>query len=366
MPVDAILHFDERCLGVGGCRSRSRDRDRKRSETPPRRKPRKKSNWDAPPDAATAAAEGTEINNPQLTFKARRIYVGNLPNADPPLTDVSLREFFDQAMLAAGLTNGEGSCVSDVWISAEKQFAFVEVRSIAEAANAMQLDGITLFGTPLRINRPHDYVPPGALSDPAMMHAGPGGIPGGATNLTQLMQLTKKSRRLHVGNLPIQVPLSPNQLRTFVAGVMQQMCLTVKVPRHPAAPPPRCPAPHAGRLCCARRGVSAADSARGPRSLGTLSSTRLSRRTGSLGSWSCAASRRRPTRSPSQGWSSWGGPSALGAPQTTWCQPRTRSGSAWARASSACRATRASSWGCSARRRWRPARPSPTCPKQRA
>ncbi|KAJ1480731.1 hypothetical protein T484DRAFT_1809665 [Baffinella frigidus] len=146
------------------------------------------------------------------------------------MTDVSLREFFDQAMLAAGLAQGDGSCVSDVWISAEKQFAFVEVRSIAEANNAMQLDGITLYGTPLRINRPHDYVPPGALTDPAIAAAqGMGGVPpGGATNLPQLMQITKKSRRVHVGNLPISVPLTPQQLRTFVAGVMQQMFLTVK------------------------------------------------------------------------------------------------------------------------------------------
>ena len=37
----------------------------------------KKSNWDAPPDAAMAAIEPT-ANNPQLTFKARRIYVGRI------------------------------------------------------------------------------------------------------------------------------------------------------------------------------------------------------------------------------------------------------------------------------------------------
>ena len=54
----------------------------------------KKSNWDAPPDAALAAIEPT-ANNPQLTFKARRIYVGNLPTT-PPIDDKQLREFFDQ------------------------------------------------------------------------------------------------------------------------------------------------------------------------------------------------------------------------------------------------------------------------------
>ena len=108
-----------------------------------------------------AAIEPT-ANNPQLTFKARRIYVGNLP-ADPPIDDKQLREFFDQAMRQAGLldpSNSDGCCVSDVWISAEKQFAFVEVRTVTDANNAMQLDGITLYGQALRVNRPSDYVPP--------------------------------------------------------------------------------------------------------------------------------------------------------------------------------------------------------------
>eukprot|EP00961_Rhodomonas_salina_P195963 2645228-Rhodomonas_salina.1 len=62
-------------------------------------------------------------------------------------------------MHQAGLTQSTGCCVSDVWISSEKHFAFVEVRTVTEANNAMSLDGITFYGTPLRVNRPHDYVP---------------------------------------------------------------------------------------------------------------------------------------------------------------------------------------------------------------
>ena len=207
----------------------------------------KKSNWDAPPDAAMAAIEPT-ANNPQLTFKARRIYVGNLP-ADPPIDDKQLREFFDQAMRQAGLldpSNSDGCCVSDVWISAEKQFAFVEVRTVTDANNAMQLDGITLYGQALRVNRPSDYVPPptagpGAPGMPApgmpgapmggMMPMGMGMIPGmmPPVNLkADLMQRTKKCRRVHIGNLPINVGLTPDALKQFINTVMQQMFLTVK------------------------------------------------------------------------------------------------------------------------------------------
>mmetsp|Transcript_9676 Transcript_9676/g.22337 ORF Transcript_9676/g.22337 Transcript_9676/m.22337 type:complete len:583 (+) Transcript_9676:120-1868(+) len=220
-------------------RSRSRSRDRKdRSETPPRRERKKKSsNWDAPPDPATAAIEPT-ANNPQLTFKARRIYVGNLPQ-QPQVDDVALREFFDQAMQQAGLTSGGGSCVSDVWISGEKQFAFVEVRTVQEANNAMQLDGITLYGQPLRINRPHDYVPPNMIgtsfgfsqANPTLLNlagAAAGAAPGVLSNMSNLMQMTKKCRRVHIGNLPMNIGLTPGQLKTFVSGIMQQLCLIVK------------------------------------------------------------------------------------------------------------------------------------------
>ena len=116
-----------------------REMERRSASPAPKKKEKKKSNWDAPPDAVAASGEAA-ANNPQLTYKARRIYVGNLPQ-EPTITDVMLREFFDQAMQQAGLTSGAGCCVSDVWISSEKNFAFVEVRTVQEANNAMTLDG---------------------------------------------------------------------------------------------------------------------------------------------------------------------------------------------------------------------------------
>ena len=191
----------------------------------------------------------TVVERPTCTdHMARRIYVGNLP-ADPPIDDKQLREFFDQAMRQAGLldpSNSDGCCVSDVWISAEKQFAFVEVRTVTDANNAMQLDGITLYGQALRVNRPSDYVPPPTAGPGAPGMAAPG-MPGGPmggmvpmgmgmipgmmppVNLkADLMQRTKKCRRVHIGNLPINVGLTPDALKQFINTVMQQMFLTVK------------------------------------------------------------------------------------------------------------------------------------------
>jgi len=43
-----------------------------------------------------------------------------------------------------------------------------------------------------------------------------------------LMQRTKKCRRVHIGNLPMNVGLTPDALKSFVNTVMQQMFLTVK------------------------------------------------------------------------------------------------------------------------------------------
>ena len=39
---------------------------------------------------------------------------------------------------------------------------------------------------------------------------------------------TKKCRRVHIGNLPINVGLTPDALKQFINTVMQQMFLTVK------------------------------------------------------------------------------------------------------------------------------------------
>jgi RNA recognition motif-containing protein len=204
---------------------------------PERRKRKGPSNWDAPAPVGQVGEATDATINPQLTFKARRIYVGNLPQTEPPVTDTQVREFFDQAMHAANLTTSPGCCVSDVWISQEKHFAFVEVRSIQEATNSMNLDGVTFYGQPIRVNRPHDYVPP---NDPIAGISAMGSVPGapslvpGMPNMNNvnsmgtLMALTKKCRRIHVGNLPMNSGLTPAALKVFISQLMQQLALVVK------------------------------------------------------------------------------------------------------------------------------------------
>ena len=61
-----------------------------------------------------------------------------------------------------------------MYINYEKKFAFVELRTVEEASNAMALDGIMFEGVAVRIRRPNDYNP---------AHAARLGPPGPNPNL---------------------------------------------------------------------------------------------------------------------------------------------------------------------------------------
>ncbi|KAG6468239.1 hypothetical protein ZIOFF_072812 [Zingiber officinale] len=50
-----------------------------------------------------------------------------------------------------------GDAVVNVYINHEKKFAFVEMRSVEEASNAMSLDGIIFEGVSVKVRRPTDY-----------------------------------------------------------------------------------------------------------------------------------------------------------------------------------------------------------------
>ncbi|KAH9562302.1 hypothetical protein CY35_05G064500 [Sphagnum magellanicum] len=93
----------------------------------------------------------------QATRHARRVYVGGLP---PMANEQSVATFFSQVMAAVGAnTAGPGDAVVNVYINQEKRFAFVEMRTVEEASNAMALDGIIYEGISVRVRRPSDYNP---------------------------------------------------------------------------------------------------------------------------------------------------------------------------------------------------------------
>ncbi|KAJ6413113.1 hypothetical protein OIU84_006009 [Salix udensis] len=135
----------------------------------------------------------------QATRHARRVYVGGLP---PTANEQSVATFYSQVMAAiGGNTAGPGDAVVNVYINHEKKFAFVEMRSVEEASNAMALDGIIFEGAPVKVRRPSDYNPSLAATlgpsqpNPNLNLSAVGLTPGSAGGL-------EGPDRIFVGGLP--------------------------------------------------------------------------------------------------------------------------------------------------------------------
>ncbi|WOL13342.1 splicing factor U2af large subunit B isoform X2 [Canna indica] len=173
-------------------RSRSKDRFSKRNKSPSPPKSKRTSGFDMAPPAAPilpdAAVAGSMPVVPKLvtgtlptmlpiatsqfgslalmpaqavtqqaTRHARRVYVGGLP---PMANEQTIATFFSHVMSAIGGNSaGPGDAVVNVYINHEKKFAFVEMRTVEEASNAMALDGIIFEGVSVKVRRPTDYNP---------------------------------------------------------------------------------------------------------------------------------------------------------------------------------------------------------------
>ncbi|XP_075230495.1 U2 small nuclear riboprotein auxiliary factor 50 isoform X4 [Lycorma delicatula] len=176
-------------------RSRSRDRKRSRSRSPREKKGksrRRKASlyWDVPPpgfehitplqykamQAAGQIPANIVADTPQaavpvvgstITRQARRLYVGNIPFG---VTEDEMMEFFNQQMHLSGLAQAAGNPVLACQINLDKNFAFLEFRSIDETTQAMAFDGINFKGQSLKIRRPHDYQPTPGMSESASVN----------------------------------------------------------------------------------------------------------------------------------------------------------------------------------------------------
>lgn len=107
---------------------------------------------------------GTKTAAPAVTRQARRLYVGNIPFG---CTDDELIEFFRTNMESCNFVKEPGNPVLACQINLDKNFAFIEFRTIEETTAAMALDGVLCKGQALKIRRPHDYQPvPGSEPTP--------------------------------------------------------------------------------------------------------------------------------------------------------------------------------------------------------
>jgi RNA recognition motif. (a.k.a. RRM, RBD, or RNP domain) len=94
----------------------------------------------------------TNILDPETEKLQRELFVGN---TTPEMTSQMLLEFLGNAMQQVGLTTVPGNPISACRVSGK--FAFIELRSAIEAANALNLNNIPFLGTALRVGRPSKY-----------------------------------------------------------------------------------------------------------------------------------------------------------------------------------------------------------------
>ena len=166
-------------------RSHSRDRKGRKDDQGRRRKP--SLYWDVPPPGfehitpmqykamqaagqipATLVPETPQAAVPvvgsTITRQARRLYVGNIPFG---VSEEEMMDFFNQQMHLSGLAQAEGNPILASQVNLDKNFAFLEFRSIDETTQAMAFDGINFKGQSLKLRRPHDYQPmPGQSENP--------------------------------------------------------------------------------------------------------------------------------------------------------------------------------------------------------
>lgn len=79
----------------------------------------------------------------------RELFVGN---TTPEMTESMLKDFLGRALEQVGLTIMPGNPILACRVSGK--FAFVELRSKEEAANALNLNNIPYLGAQLRVGRP--------------------------------------------------------------------------------------------------------------------------------------------------------------------------------------------------------------------
>ncbi|GMR61774.1 hypothetical protein PMAYCL1PPCAC_31969, partial [Pristionchus mayeri] len=165
-------------------RSRSRDRERRRSRSRERtdrnrepEKPRVKKYkfWDIAPAGyehltpkeykelqisgaipRSTIQAAVPIVGPSVTCQSRRLYVGNIPFG---CNEEVMVDFFNQQMHLCGLAQAPGNPILSSQINLDKNFAFIEFRSIDETTAGMAFDGINFMGQQLKIRRPRDYQP---------------------------------------------------------------------------------------------------------------------------------------------------------------------------------------------------------------
>ena len=90
----------------------------------------------------------------QATRFARRLSLGNVR---PGVTEHQLKRTLSTALAAAGASTADGDAVVAAHVQSMHRFAFVELRTVEEAANLFLFDGLVVGGGGISIRRPNEY-----------------------------------------------------------------------------------------------------------------------------------------------------------------------------------------------------------------
>lgn len=135
--------------------------------------------WDGFQWVPRADTSSVNPNDPNVSRKMRRLYLGNLPYHLGVTEDSFSKQLYD-TMKERGLCNDPNqNPVLHVWFARDKgaNYGFCEVASIEETERALQLDGMVVLGVPVSIKRPNDAVSPmGMVAGMQPGMAAPGGM----------------------------------------------------------------------------------------------------------------------------------------------------------------------------------------------
>jgi len=164
--------------------------------------------------SVSAAIAAAPMAQSHITRQARRLYLGNIPFGT---TEDAMTEFFNKQMRDCGLACAAGNPVIATQINFERNFAFLELRSVEETTNCLAFDGINFMGQTLKIRRPNDYkpLPTGTTTGVNLTH-----IPGIVSTFVE-----ETPNKLFIGSLPNH--LNDDQVKELLTSFGQLKSFTL-------------------------------------------------------------------------------------------------------------------------------------------
>lgn len=135
---------------------------------------------------------------------AKKVYVGNLPDS---ATESIVMQFFNQVLRESNGTESNEPPIVSCYLNKDKRFAFIETRTVSEAAACLMLDGLHFQQIALRIRKPNDYPAVAATARP------PSGFDPTKLGIVGT-QVSDGPNKLFIGGIPYH--LSEDQIKELL------------------------------------------------------------------------------------------------------------------------------------------------------